>query len=113
MKKILFVPYAIKGDFDIYLNRVAEPLVQRGFEVESLHNYADEIKAVKEAEAIFVGGGNTYQLLYALYEKNLMEIMRSTVLFRGVPYMGFSAGINGLYILRLILKTKPHPKHKV
>ncbi|KAH8404959.1 hypothetical protein KR009_001200, partial [Drosophila setifemur] len=51
-------------------------------------------KALQEAQAIFVGGGNTFVLLRTLYEMQLLEPIREQVLKRGLPYVGSSAGTN-------------------
>jgi dipeptidase E len=48
---------------------------------------------VKEADAVFVGGGNTFRLLKALNDLSILEILRTRVL-TGVPYIGSSAGTN-------------------
>jgi dipeptidase E len=77
------------------VKKVRDAVASWGFEVEGIHSYAGrEVEAVREAQAIFVGGGNTFLLLKTLYEKNLVEAIRSRVLEDGVPYMGSSAGTN-------------------
>src|SRR5205814_1059955 len=45
------------------------------------------------ADGIFVGGGNTFRLLAALYRLNLLEPIRERVR-GGMPYLGVSAGCN-------------------
>jgi dipeptidase E len=93
---VLFVPYAMtKSDaLDEYTEKVRKPLQEFGFEVVSIHKFSDPIAAVNSAEAIFVGGGNTFHLLKTLYDKKLIEAIRKRVLENGIPYMGSSAGTN-------------------
>ncbi|XP_055842365.1 probable alpha-aspartyl dipeptidase isoform X2 [Episyrphus balteatus] len=90
---VLFVPYALK-DHDKYTETVGNALSAWGYKVEGLHTKSNQIDAVKNAQAIFVGGGNTFVLLKTLYEKNLVETIRERVLQNGIPYIGSSAGTN-------------------
>lgn len=95
MKKVLFIPYASAkpNSFDEYTEKVGKPLKSWGLEVNGIHESADEVQAVKDAQAIFIGGGNTFLLLKTLYEKHLIEAIRSRV-EEGIPYIGSSAGTN-------------------
>src|SRR2546426_9398212 len=45
------------------------------------------------AEALFMGGGNTYALLKRLRESDLLPVIRERVR-GGMPYVGASAGSN-------------------
>ncbi len=92
ISRILFVPFAL-SDQDGYARRVADNLLQLGFSVDSIHAVADKSRAVADAEGIFVGGGNTFRLLKALYDLGLLSAIRERVA-EGMPYMGSSAGSN-------------------
>jgi len=59
-----------------------------------VHTASDPVAAVSEAEAIFVGGGNTFRLLKTLYDSQLVATIRGRVLEDGIPYIGSSAGTN-------------------
>ncbi len=90
----LFFPYAaVTFSFDIYEQKVAERFAELGFQVKSIHHFSDPVQAVKDAEAIVVGGGNTWQLVRMLHDNRLMEAIREKVL-QGTPYIGWSAGSN-------------------
>jgi len=91
--RVLFVPYAL-FDRDAYVARVRARFEILGYGVDSVHD-ADggPVRAVERAEAIFVGGGNTFRLLDALWRESLIEPIRSRVK-AGVPYLGTSAGSN-------------------
>jgi dipeptidase E len=90
--RALFVPYAL-ADHDAYAAKVSERFILMGLDLTSIHTAADPVRAVTEAQAIFIGGGNTFRLLKALYDRRLLDPIRERVL-AGMPYMGASAGSN-------------------
>lgn len=57
-----------------------------GYELKSIHQASDPVAAVEGAEAIFIGGGNTFQLLKALYDHKLVEPIRKRVLQVRMPH---------------------------
>jgi dipeptidase E len=85
---VAFVPFA-QQDQVAYTARVRERLDAMGLDVIQVHDHAD----IERADALFVGGGNTFRLLHALYERGLVEAIRSRVA-AGMPYIGSSAGTN-------------------
>lgn len=90
----LFIPYAaVTFSFDTYEQKVAERFAELGFAVKSIHHFNDPVKAVRDAEAIVVGGGNTWQLVRMLHDNKLMNPIREKVM-NGTPYIGWSAGSN-------------------
>ena len=92
--KALFVPYAgVTVSFDDYENKVKERFNESGHDIVSVHHYDDPAEAVEEAEAIVVGGGNTFRLAELLHKNSLVEKIRNRVL-KGIPYIGWSAGAN-------------------
>lgn len=90
---MLFVPFAL-FNYDKYTKKVGDVLTSWGFEVEGIHRKEDPVEAVRKAQAIYVGGGNTFLLLKLLYEKNLVEAIRERVFSGGAVYVGSSAGTN-------------------
>ena len=61
--KALFVPYAgVTISFDDYTSRVSERFQEIGHAITSVHEVDDPVLAVQQAEAIVVGGGNTFHL---------------------------------------------------
>jgi dipeptidase E len=92
--KALFIPYAaVTFSYEEYEEKVSERFREIGHEIVSIHHFKDYNAAVKEAEAIIVGGGNTWKLLKSLRENDLIEIVRQKVI-AGTPYIGWSAGSN-------------------
>ena len=90
VKRVLFVPYAL-FDRDAYAETARKKYVAMGYELESIHTVSDPQQAVQSAEAMFIGGGNTFRLLKALYDNNLLDAIRGGVR-GGMPYVGASAG---------------------
>jgi dipeptidase E len=90
--RLLFVPYAL-GDHDGYLQALLDRKLDAGYELDGIHRHADPLAAVREAAAIFVGGGNTFRLLAELCRLGFLEAIRERVR-AGVPYLGISAGTN-------------------
>jgi len=88
----LFVPFAgVTVSFEEYAARARIPFAEMGYELRSVHAERDPAAAVREAEAIVVGGGNTFHLLARLYDAGLLDPIRERV-GAGVPYVGWSAG---------------------
>ncbi|NUY81692.1 dipeptidase PepE [Flavobacterium sp. MAH-1] len=94
-KSLLFIPYARPGGIshDEYTAKVREAFSQIGMSVSGLHEYGNLIEAIKSAEAIFTGGGNTFLLVSQLYKFKVMDVLAETVK-SGTPYLGSSAGSN-------------------
>ena len=90
--RILFVPYAVQ-DHDAAVARAIERGLNAGRELTGIHTLPDAAAAVREAEAIFVSGGNTFRLLASLQRHRLLDPIRERVL-AGMPYLGISAGTN-------------------
>jgi len=92
--KILFIPYAaVTFTFDEYEKKVNERFKEIGHSVKSIHHYDNPVQAVKEAEAIVVGGGNTWKLLARLRDRKLIGRIYAKI-DAGIPYIGWSAGSN-------------------
>jgi dipeptidase E len=90
----LFIPYAaVTFSFDLYVEKVLERFSEIGHDIVGIHTCKDPVAAVYEAEAIIVGGGNTWKLVRMLHDLKLITPVRERVL-AGVPYVGWSAGAN-------------------
>lgn len=93
-KEVVFIPFAgVTFSFDSYVDKVNKALAHEGVCVKGVHSFDDPIKAVENAGAIMVGGGNTFQLAKMMQEQGLIEAIRKKVL-EGTPYVGWSAGSN-------------------
>ena len=91
-EEILFIPYAgVRRTNDEYEQKVIDRLKNKN--IKSIHHYEDKISAIKNANSIAVGGGNTFMLLYTLYKLNLIEPIKEAVA-NGTKYFGWSAGAN-------------------
>ncbi len=92
--KALFIPYAgVTFSFDEYEAKVNAAFEAIGHEVVGIHHFDNKQKAIEDAEAIIVGGGNTWQLVRMLHDQDLMPAIKKKV-ENGCPYIGWSAGSN-------------------
>jgi dipeptidase E len=90
----LFIPYAqVLQSFDSFTATARAGFQRMGYDLTSIHKGVDPQKAVREAEAIVIGGGNTFHLLHHLMENNLLTAIRYKV-ESGTPFIGWSAGAN-------------------
>ena len=94
-KTVLFIPFARAGGIshEDYTEKVAAAFAEIGIAVRGIHEFADPIEAIKHAEGIFTGGGNTFVLVSQLYHFKVMDVL-AEVLKNGTPYLGSSAGSN-------------------
>jgi dipeptidase E len=92
--EVLFFPYALH-DMDSYAAKARERFEALGFQLRSIHEIepAQRRAAALTAEAFFIGGGNTFRLLNALYRDDLVGAIREKFA-AGTPYVGSSAGSN-------------------
>jgi|SRR5215831_159934 len=90
VKRIAFIPFAMH-DRHAYTARVRERLGLLGVSVTSAHDVSNPRRIVEDAEAVFVGGGNTFRLLKGLYEFDLVRSIREKM-ESGGSYIGSSAG---------------------
>ncbi len=95
IKTILFIPFARPNGIshDEYTQKAAETFSCWSYKTTGIHTFEDKHAALQNAEAIFVGGGNTFLLVQQLYYYNLMDKL-AQVIQAGTPYLGTSAGSN-------------------
>ncbi|WGW12071.1 dipeptidase PepE [Saxibacter everestensis] len=89
--ELLFIPFAL-ADHDGYTRTVQEALPFTS--VRGIHDAPDPAAALAEAEAVFVGGGNTFRLTKTLQETALLAALRLAVRSGTTRYIGASAGTN-------------------
>ena len=82
-KRVAFVPFAA-FDHEAYTAKVTERFGRMGFDIVPIED-------LDRADAIFVGGGNTFRLLKKLSDRNLLDAIRMRARY-GMPYIGSSAG---------------------
>ncbi len=95
INKILFIPYARPSgiSYQEYTNIASKAFGKIGIEVKGIHEFENPVNAVKKAQAIFTGGGNTFVLVNELYQNNLIPEIKKVV-ENGTLYFGTSAGSN-------------------
>ena len=94
VREVLFIPYAaVTFSYDDYQSKVQARFSELGVEVRSVHRESNPARAVRAAEAVVVGGGNTFALIRAMQQQGLVQAIRERA-FDGMPYIGWSAGSN-------------------
>jgi dipeptidase E len=92
IRRALFVPFAL-ADHAGYHRKARDRFAAIGVELDSLHEPGDAREKVAGAQAIVVGGGNTFRLLAALQERGLLDSIGERAR-AGMPFIGWSAGSN-------------------
>lgn len=91
---VIFVPYAgVTITFDEYTQRVKDALSALPLSISGIHEHDDQAGAIKNADVVLVGGGNTFALLDRMYQHDLISVIKEAVA-SGVKYIGWSAGSN-------------------
>ncbi|WP_339888248.1 dipeptidase PepE [uncultured Flavobacterium sp.] len=95
VKNLLFVPYARPSGLthSEYTEKVSETFAKININVKGIHEFQNAVEAIEKAEAIFIGGGNTFVLVNELYKNNVLDSIEEAVK-KGTPYLGTSAGSN-------------------
>ena len=95
IKTLIFIPYARPSgiSYDAYTLKTREIFKELSIDVRGIHEFDNPMEAIAKAEAIFTGGGNTFELVNQLYKNNLLFVLKKAV-NNGTPYLGTSAGSN-------------------
>jgi len=92
--EVVFIPYAaVTFPYEEYERKVQERFDEIGIKVRSVHRALNKRNFVRHAQAIVIGGGNTFALLKKMQEEDLLDVIFRRVR-AGVPYVGWSAGSN-------------------
>ncbi len=94
ISEVVFIPYAaVTFSYDEYEAKVQARFNELGIKVKSIHHALNKRNFLRNAEAIVIGGGNTFALLKRMQEEDLLDMIHRRVK-AGVPYIGWSAGSN-------------------
>lgn len=93
IKSAVFVPFAeVTISWDDYTQKVTQALSP--YQIIGLHKVDCQCEAINQTNAIIVGGGNTFHLLFYLQKNNLLDLIKSKVEKGLLLYIGWSAGCN-------------------
>lgn len=111
VRRIVVVPYAL-NDRDWYAEKLGSAFARMGIDAwDSPHKHlGDEARLIEDAEAVYIGGGNTGRLVANLHslrnadgsmvdkrpnaaQQAIVEAIRKRV-GEGMPLLGASAGLN-------------------
>lgn len=91
--QITFIPFAsVTKNYDEYAAMVSAAFANLPYKILPVLP-GNAAKIIEQAQAIMVGGGNTFKLLHDIYQYKLLDIIRNRV-NAGAPYIGWSAGSN-------------------
>ena len=95
VETILFIPYARPSgiSYEVYTEIVKKAFKKIDKIVEGIHEFENPKEAIQKANAIFTGGGNTFELVNQLYKNDVLIDLKE-VIAKGIPYLGTSAGSN-------------------
>ena len=63
-QKWIFIPYAgVSMSYDTYLASVVTGLSELKLDISGIHQHPDPRQAIKDADGILIGGGNTFHRL--------------------------------------------------
>ena len=95
ISELLFISYARPGGIshDKYTAIANEFFNTMGINVKGIHEFNSPKEAVRNAQGVFTGGGNTFLLVKQLYHYDLLSDLKNVIL-GGIPYLGSSAGSN-------------------
>lgn len=92
VREIVFVPFALR-DQAPYTQKARDRFAAGGIAVRGLPLDGTAPAVLREAEGVFVGGGNTFRLLDSLQRTSAIVALRDRAA-AGMPYLGASAGTN-------------------
>ena len=91
--RIGFIPFAsVQTSYDEFAGMVKQAFSLLPYTIDTVSG-ENAGKVIKNADAIMVGGGNTFKLLHDIYDSHLFELIQHKVI-NGTPYIGWSAGAN-------------------
>ena len=94
VSEVVFIPYAaVTFSYDEYEAKVQARFNEIGIKVKSIHHALNKRNFLRNAEAVVIGGGNTFALLKKMQEEDLLDVIHRRVKI-GMPYVGWSAGSN-------------------
>ena len=95
IKNLLFIPYARPSgiSYEEYTAIAKKAFSIINIDVKGIHEFKKAKEAINNSEAIFTGGGNTFELVNQLYKNDIIRVLKE-VLEKGTPYLGTSAGSN-------------------
>lgn len=95
INEIVFIPYARPSGIshENYTQKVRQVFSEFSISLKGLHEFENPIEAIKNAQAYFTGGGNTFLLVKTMHELGIMSVLKQELL-SGKAYLGTSAGSN-------------------